>query len=427
LAEETGLPELLDALRWRWKPAALIAAAVFGGAVVYVESLPSEYDGKAVVSIAPRPDVATVGADTVRVVGPKYVAYVEAPSTAQRVATNVGADVGSVEDAVDATIAPDTGNVTITVRMRSARRAAEIANAYAASVEQFSAQDPLLTAQTVAPAVPSSKPAAPPRRLLEAASLLVGLLVGVGVSLLIERGRPRLRSWRDIAKATGYPVVGRVPGGRALRLRPTEAFADPGTGSAFRTLRANLEPQLRDQEIDVILVTSPSRGDGKTTVAALLAESLGRLGMRVLLVDADLKRPRLARLANLDGARGLSAVLRGDASLEDCVQAGWIDDLSLLPTIPDEEAGDLLARRFSEVVQEAREHYDVIVIDTPPLLGTDDARAIAPVAEAVLLVVSAGSMEAYVNEAILAVEALKTPLLGIVGNRLKESRSLYYD
>jgi capsular exopolysaccharide synthesis family protein len=310
--------------------------------------------------------------------------------------------------------------------MRSPAQAADAANAYAAAVEQFSRRDPLLTAQTVAAAVAPRAPAAPPRRLLEAAALLIGLLLGVGVSVVIERARPRLRSWRDIAKVTGYPVVGRVPGVRVLHSRPTEAFADARTGSAFRTLRANLEPQLRDRKIDVILVTSPGKSDGKTTVAALLAESFGRLGMSVLLVDADLKRPSVGRIANLDGRPGLSAVLRGRASLDDSVQAGWIDHLSLLPTTADADAGDLLARRFSDVVQEARSQYDLIVIDTPPLLGTDDARAIARVANAVLLVVSAGSMADPVNEAILAVEALNAPLLGIIGNRLKESRSLYY-
>jgi polysaccharide biosynthesis transport protein len=426
LPEERGLPELLDAVRWRWKTALLIAAAVFAGAAIYVESLPSEYDGNAVVSIAPRPEVATVGADTVRVVGPKYVAYVEAPSTAQQVSDATGLDAGTLQDAVDASIAPDTGNITITARMRSPDQAAEVANAYAQAVVEFSNDDPLLTATTIAEAVPPSAPAAPPRRLLEAAALLVGLMIGIGVSVLLERGRPRLRSWRDMAKMTGHPVVGRIPHVRALHSRPTEAFSDPAVGSAARTMRANLEPQLREREIRVILVTSPGKSDGKTTVAALLAESLGRLGTRVLLIDADLKRPRLERVAHTDGDRGLAAVLREQSTLEQSIRPGWVEELSLLPTAADPDAGDLLARRFAAVVQEAKKSYDMIVVDTPPLIGTDDARSLAPVAEGVLLVVSAGSMASPVNEATLAVESFKTPLLGIVANRLRESRNLYY-
>jgi len=426
LAEESGgLPDLVDALRWRWKPAAVIALCIFVGALLYIQKLPSEYDGKAIISISPRVGTAA-GADTVRVEAPKFVAFTEAPETARTVEGIVGIPASTLNKSVNASVPVDTGNVSIVVRLRSPQHAAEAANAFADQVISFSKSDPLLTAQIVARALPPTAPAAPPRRLLEAASLVVGVLIGVGVSLLLERGRPRLRSWRDMARMTGYPVVGRVPSTRILRTRPTEAFADPITGSAFRTLRANIEPQLREQDIDMLLVTSPSKGDGKTTVAALLAESLGRLGMRVLLVDADLKRPRLARLAKLNGHPGLADVLRERVTLSQGVQPGWIDELSVLATAPEPEAGDLLPRHFGDVIQQAREDYDVIVVDAPPLLGTDDARVIAPLAAGVILVVSAGSVANPVNEAVLAIESLKAPLLGIVGNRLKESRSLYY-
>jgi capsular exopolysaccharide synthesis family protein len=426
LAEGSGgLPDLVDALRWRWKPAAVIALCIFAGAFFYIQKLPAEYDGKAIVAISPRANTAA-GADTVRVGAPKYVAFAEAQETARTVSRIVDVPASTLDKGVNATVPVDTGNVSIVVRLKNPDRAANAANAFADQVVAFSKSDPLLTADIVARALPPSAPAAPPRRLLEAASLVVGVLIGVGVSLLLERGRPRLRSWRDMARMTGYPVVGRVPSSRVLRTRPTEAFADPITGSAFRTLRANIEPQLREQDIDVLLVTSPGKGDGKTTVAALLAESLGRLGMRVLLVDADLKRPRLARLAKLNGHPGLSDVLRERISLAQGIQQGWIDELSLLPTAAEPEAGDLLPRHFGDVVQQAREDYDVIVVDAPPLLGTDDARVIAPLAAGVILVVSAGSVASPVNEAVLTIESLKAPLLGIVGNRLKESRSLYY-
>ena len=426
MAEVQGLPEVLDVLRWRWRTAALIAVLVFVGATIYVETLPSQYDGEAVVAIGPRPTVESAGADTVRVVGPKYVAYAEAPATIREVATELGEDGDTLQDAVNASIAEDTGNVTVTVRLPDASRAARAANEFAEELLSFSHSDPLLIAQVIAPAVRPAAPASPPRRLLEAASLIVGSLLGVAVSLLLERGRPRLRSWRDIARITGYPVVGRVPASRMLRARALEAFSDPATGSAFRTLRANLEPQLRELDINVIAVTSAQKGDGKTTVAALLAESLARLDMQVLLVDADLRRPRLGRLVNLPAQDGLSAVLKEEETLEQGVQPGWTDGLSVLPTAPDHEAGDLLARRFADVLADAAERFDVIVVDTPPLLATDDARTIARAAKGVLLVVSAGTMANAVNEAVLAVEALKSPLLGIVGNRLREAETPYY-
>jgi capsular exopolysaccharide synthesis family protein len=425
-SQEGGLPELLDALRWRWKPTVLIAVLFTLGATVYVESLPSQYDGKAVVAISPRANAPAAGSDTVRVLAPKYVRYVTAPSTIAVVAPRIGEDRRVIEDAINSTIATDTGNVEITVRLPSPARAARAANAFADAAVAFSQTDPLLVGQIVARALPDNEPASPPRRLLEAASLLVGILLGVVVSLLLERGKPRLRTWRDLARLTGYPVVGRVPPSRILHSSPTRAFSDVQASSAFRILRANLEPQIREGGMDFVLVTSPLPGDGKTTTAALLSESFSRLGMRVLLIDADVRRPGTAQLARVASEPGLADVLRGETSLSEAVRMGWTENLWVLPTRHDPEVGDLLSRRFVDVVDDARNRFDLIIVDTPPLLSTDDPRTLATMAKGILLVVSAGSTMSSVNDAIVAVEALNAPLIGIVGNRFKESGPAYY-
>jgi capsular exopolysaccharide synthesis family protein len=424
--QEGGLPDLLDALRWRWKPTALIAVLFTLGATIYVESLPSEYDGESLVAISPRADVPSAGADTVRIGAPKYVEYVTAPSTIQIVAPRTGEDMDTLEGAVSASVATDTGNVSITVRLPSAERAARAANAFALQTVAFSRRDPLLTAQIVARALPPDEPAAPPRRLLEAAALLVGLLLGVVASLLLERGRPRLRSWRDLARSTGYPVIGRIPPSRALHRGAREAFTDLQTASMFRILRANLEPQLREGSVDTIVVTSPAPGDGKTTITTLLGQAFGRLGMKVLLIDGDLRRPGLARVARVSPHPGLSEVLRGQATLSQAAQEDWAENVWLLPTSHDPEAGDLLARRFAEVLEEARQTYDLVLIDTPPVLSTDDARTLATMAKGILLIVTRGTLERSVSDAVLAIEALQAPLMGIVANRFKESSVPYY-
>lgn len=425
LLQERGLPELVDALRWRWKPALAVTLFFTLGATLYVESLPSQYDGKALVAIGPRPNRGAE-ADTVRVVAPKYVEYVTAPSTVRAVAPTVDEDPETIEKAIDASVATDTGNVAITVRLPNPRRAARAANAFADAAVEFSSGDPLLVGQHVARALPPEEPASPPRRLLEAASLFVGALLGILTAIVLERARPRLRTWREIPRVTGYPVVGRIPALRNVRTRPTGAFAEPRSASAFRILRANLEPQIREREIDVVVVTSPAPGDGKTTVSALLAEAFARLGMRVLLIDADLRRPGLAKLVRVRQEPGLSEVLRRKVPLAEAVRDGWTENLRMLPTAPDTDAGDLVARNFRHVLDEARDDYDLVIVDTPPLLRTEDARSIAIHAKGILLVVAAGTDPADVNESVLSIEALKGPLLGIIGNRFKESGLPYY-
>jgi len=423
VAENRELPELIDTLRWRWKTAALLTAAFFAGTFLYAESLPPAFDGEAVVAFAPR---AGVDADTVRVVLPSYVRFVVAPETVRRVAEQLDEDRDELQSAVDAEVPQDTGNLIITVRSPTPERAAAAANAFAEEALSRARGDELIDGELVAEALPPREPAAPPRRLLEAAGLVVGLILGLTVGFILERGRPRVRSWRDLARATGYPVIGRVPASRALRTRPTHAFAEPVIGAAFRTLRTNLELELRDHTIDVIIVTSPTPGDGKTTIAALVAESLARLGAHVLLVDADLRRPGVARTFRLAHRSGTREVLRQTASLAEALQPGWTDGLTVLPTRPDPDAGDLIARRFDGMIREAREHYDVVVVDTPPLLGTDDARTIVTMGSGVLLVVQVGAMAGPVNEAVLVLEGLKAKVLGVVGNRLRESRETYY-
>jgi capsular exopolysaccharide synthesis family protein len=417
---------VLDALRWRWKATLIIAALFATGANIYIESLPSQYDGDALVAISPRANAPSAGSDTVRVLAPKYVEYVTAPSTIRRLAPTIREDADDLEDAIDSNIATDTGNLEIKVRLPSPTRAARAANAFADAAVRFSRTDPLLVGQIVARALPDDDPASPPRRLLEAASALLGLVIGVVVALLLERGRPRLRTWRDLARLTGYPVVGRVPPSRTVHNAPRRAFTDVQAASAFRILRANLEPQIREGGIDFVLVTSPMPGDGKTTTAALLSESFSRLGMSVLLIDADLRRPGTAKLAGIASEPGLANVIRGETSLSEAVRMGWTDNLSVLATPPDPEAGDLLSRRFADIIEEARHRFDLIVVDTPPLLSADDPRTLATMAKGILLVVSAGSTMSSVNDAIVAVEALNAPLLGIVGNRFKEFGPAYY-
>lgn len=423
MADDVTVVTLVQQLLRRWRAVAVVALAFFGGATAYAESLPDQYRGTAVVAFSPRLE-ASIGGDTLRVVLPKYVAYVTAGATVNRVAPRLGERPSTLRSAVSASISADSGNLTIAVASSSPRGAAAAANALADEVVAFADTDELLRAVVVSPALPGSAPSGPPRRLIEAAALFVGLLAGAALAFVLERGRPRIRSWRDIGIVTGYPVVGRLPPSRAFRSLPTDALADPAVGAAVRTLRTNLERLSRERPVHILVVTSSLPGEGKTTVAGVLAAALARLDADVLLVDADLRRPGLTRTFAVSARPGLAEVLREEASLDAALRPSPVRNLTILPTVADTDAGDLLARRFSGVLREARERFDVVVVDAPPLLGDDDARTLATLCDGVVLVVGADTVAESVNEAANALDALGVRVLGAVANRSREARGL---
>lgn len=424
MADDLTLPLLLQDLLRRWRVVVTVAVAILGGAALYAESLPNEYEGRAILSFAPRVGVSNVGADTVRVVLPKYVAYVTAPATIRRIAPEIGERSSVLGPAVDASIASDSGNLTITVELTGASRAANAANALAEDTVSFADTDPLLQAIIVSPAVAPSSPSGPPRRLIEAAALALGLLVGAALAFVVERGRPRLRTWREVGVVTGYPVVGRIPPSRAFRGSPVEALADPAVGAAVRSLRTNLDRMSRERPVAVLVVTSSVPGEGKTTVASTLAVTLARLDAEVLLVDADLRRPGISRVFGIVPSPGLASVMRDEATLDASVRRGPVAGLRILPTEPDPDAGDLLARRFLDVIKAVRERHDVVVVDAPPLLGGDDAATLATLCDGVLLVASADTLAHSVSEAATALDALGVRVLGAVANRARDPRGL---
>jgi capsular exopolysaccharide synthesis family protein len=416
-----GLPEVIDALRWRWKLALLIAVPILAGAALYAERLPPEYEGRSIVAVEPKS--STASPDLVRILAPKFVAYISAPATVERLAPGLGEDPTQLEHALNASLATDTGNITITVKLSSNAKAAAVANAFAQEVLKYADQDLLLTANLVALSPVPTQPSGPPRRMLEAAALLAGLVAGIGLAMVVERGRPRIRGWRDVARLTGYPVIGRLPPTRSLKAHrsPGAALADPAVGSGVRSLRTNLERTMGTDRRGVLVVTSSLPGEGKTTVAALLATSLARVDSRVLLIDGDLRRPGLPKDLLGPAPAGVSAVLRGRVAFPNALRTGWTDGLTLLPTTADPDAGDLLARRFSDILRQARDLFDCVIVDSPPLLGTDDARTLATLGDGVILVVSAGTMAETLAESVVALHGLKVEVVGAVTNRLRES------
>jgi capsular exopolysaccharide synthesis family protein len=221
----------------------------------------------------------------------------------------------------------------------------------------------------------------------------LGLLLGLSAMVLAFVLDSRIRSGRDVRRHLDLPCLGvmeRV--GNPFLLRTSDAGIFESHGMAATMLRA----YLQERGFKTVLVAGASEGEGKSTTAANLAVSLARKGLRVALVDADLRRPRLHELFGVDNSGGLTAILAG-GPIDPCLEAGATElpTLRVLPSGPLENAApeQVEGERLAELVRRLRDAHDVVILDGPPLTGASEALALAKVADTVLWAVRAGRQD----------------------------------
>lgn len=207
---------------------------------------------------------------------------------------------------------------------------------------------------------------------------------------------------------------------------------DPGAipSEAFRVLRTNLQFLGLDAPLKSIMVTSASPGEGKTTTIANLAVAFAQAGMRVCLVDADLRRPMVAKLFGVENWVGLTTALIGQNSVDEVIRESVVDGLSILTSgpIPPNPAELLNSARMGGLLAQLQERFDMVLIDTPPVLAVADAAVLAPRTGGVLMVVRSGGVaRQQAARAKASLEAVKARVLGVVLEAVSpEGREGYY-
>jgi capsular exopolysaccharide synthesis family protein len=197
----------------------------------------------------------------------------------------------------------------------------------------------------------------------------------------------------------------------------------------FRTVRTNIQFSIVDQEIQTIVVTSSGPAEGKSTTTANLAVVFAQQGKRVLLIDSDLRKPTVHYTFRHENHVGLSNVLTRQASLDEAVKTTDQDNLWVLTSgpIPPNPSEVLGSRGMQALLELAKNEYDVIIMDSPPILAVTDAHVLSNLADGVVLVVSSGKTE--IESAKKAKELLssaKAKILGVVLNNKKQQDSHYY-
>jgi capsular exopolysaccharide synthesis family protein len=237
-------------------------------------------------------------------------------------------------------------------------------------------------------------PASPNKPLILGIAALIGLFVGVLLAFLLEHLDETVSTPEDIEHKLGLALMGAIPAlvrgqtaVQALRDQRSpfsEAYYSAGTALTF----------ARDEGLPkTVLVTSTRQGEGKSTTAQTLAMNFAQLGRRVLLIDADMRKPALHKMLRIDNDAGLANVLRDGASLSDVVVRVGPTSLFVVPCgpPPSNPAALLAGERLRALLQEAAAEYDFVLIDGPPVMGLADANLLGAAVEGVLLVVEAGS------------------------------------
>jgi capsular exopolysaccharide synthesis family protein len=292
--------------------------------------------------------------------------------------------------------------------------------------------------EVVDPAVPPTGPDPMPGSSRLFFGLLVGFALGVGAAFGLEYLDATVRYPWDAESVVGLPIIGIVPEMKVRtgpRGAPNAAAIDPnGPGvEAFRMVRTTLR-FVRADRPQVIAVTSPGPGEGKSMVAVNLALAIRQQTARVLLVDADMRRPVVHRLLPMEREPGLSDVLVGEAEPGDAIRTLTPHNLSVLPagTTSPNPAELLGSEAFSRLLSYAREHFETVIIDSPPVLSVADATVIAPVVDGTLVVACVNQTHRQaLAHAVEQLRLVKGSVLGVLLNRAPPTgayrRYSYYD
>jgi capsular exopolysaccharide synthesis family protein len=342
----------------------------------------------------------------------------------------LGLDCTAAELARAMTVTTGTTSVTLTISVRDtdAGRASTTADAVAASLRRFATtkldpapdgQPSLVGIEVLEPATDAGSPVSP--RPLENLGLGVALggLLGYGAVYLRRLLDTKVRGRRSIDETVDCPVLGTILHDASASTRPLTVRVEPrgAKAEAYRALRTSIQFVGTGRPAHVIGVSSAMPGEGKTTTSANLAVAFAETGARVALVDADLRRPRIAAVMGLEGAVGLSDVLVGRADLDDVAQPWGGLPLDVVPAgrIPPNSSELLGSTSMDALLDHLRGRYDYVVLDAPPLLPVTDAAVLSRLTDGTLVVAAtARTRKTQLADAVGTLHQIGSRVLGVV-------------
>lgn len=443
IGSSVELHDYLRILRRRWPLIvvvtllALIVAALLtfratplytSTARVFVSTSPSNADAAYQGSLFSQQRVAS------------YADLVNGLELTERVVNKLGLDKSAEDlaDNVTATVVPDTVLLSISVTDPSPKGAQRINEAMVTELSRFveeletppGAKRALVKTTLIDPARLPESPSSPnPVRNLGLA-LVLGLLAGFGIAVLREILDTSIKSTEVAEEVTGAPVLGGIAFDHDIVKEPliTTLPSHSARAEAFRVLRTNLQFLDVDNVSKAFVVTSAMPGEGKSSTAANVAIAMAQGGQRVLLVDADLRRPQMAHRMGLEPSVGLTTLLLGKVELDEAVQHHSASGLSVITSgaTPPNPAELLQSRAMSDLLKQLRARFDIVIIDSPPLLPVTDAALLSSITDGAIVVVNFGeTTRDELSGAVARLAGVGATPLGLVLNRIPNKRGGY--
>ncbi|MBD8059607.1 polysaccharide biosynthesis tyrosine autokinase [Cellulomonas sp. JH27-2] len=434
------LKDFVVALRKRWFIIVVLALVGAGWGYHQVSQVTPTYrsTSKVFVSLTRGDTVAELvqGSTYTQNLVASFAQLATMPVVLDPVIDELGLDTNakSLAGVVQADALLDVVIIEISASSTDPQQAADIANAVAAQLSKTVRQvtptttngGPSVNMTIVSQAAPARFPYSPKKKVGIAKPALIGVALGAAIALLASRLDTRLRSAKDFPGQPERPVLGQIAYDRRLRkLGPRAILANRhgGLAEAYRRLRTNIQFVNASAPVSTVLVTSSVPGEGKSTTAISLALTMAEKRKRVLLVDADLRRPSVARLCGLEGAVGLSTILVGEATIEDVAHPWGLDSLAVVPAgaIPPNPSQLVDSEAMEKFLVTARSQYDFVIIDTPPVLSLTDAAVLAKRTDGAIVVAGCRKVRrAQLVETLNALDAIGVNVIGLVANGVRQ-------
>jgi polysaccharide biosynthesis transport protein len=441
------LKDYIRVIRKRWQIIVAVMLVVLAGAALATALSPKTYeaDTRLFVSTSGSGDSSALlsGSNFTQQRVKSYADVITTPQVLDPVITSLKLNTTAaiLGDQITATVPLDTVLIEVAVTNPDPRVAAQVADAvgkqFTRTVGDLESvtkgqSSPVKVTVVSAPTVPITPISPKPTRNL-ALGVVLGLLLGLGLALLRDLLDTTIKNEKDCQDVTDATVIGGIAFDPEASKNPLIVQADPHSprAEAFRTLRTNLQFVDAANHPRSIVFTSSVPGEGKTTTTANLALTMAAGGGRICVIEGDLRRPRLLEYMGMDGTLGLTNVLIGQVELGEVLQqfaesSVYVIGAGSIPPNPSELLG---SAAMVATLRELESRFDVVIIDTPPLLPVTDAAVLSTIAGGTVVVVGAGRVDRdHLARSLQSLDAVKGRVLGLVLNLVPtKGNDAYYN